>query len=139
MSLNNNFHLCKKGKFCCDYSVSCMWRIQRTHTTVSPSLFFTVHGPRGLVFTWWGWCGLCFSHKPTELAKSSLFCSCVSFSLYGPFNCVSFHQFSRQLSAFSLCSCGLITASLVFSALYLFLKVSLNVSLRDRLLCVASV
>ena len=25
-----------------------------------------------------------------------IFCSCVCFSLYGPFNCISFHKFSRQ-------------------------------------------
>ena len=45
-----------------------------------------------------------FLHKPTELAHSFLSCSCVYFCLYGPFTCISFHQFSRQLSAFSLCS-----------------------------------
>ena len=28
------------------------------------------------------------------------------FSLYGLFNCISFHKFSRQLSTFSLCSSG---------------------------------
>ena len=31
------------------------------------------------------------------------FCSCVCFCLYDPFNCISFHEFFRQLSAFSLC------------------------------------
>ena len=36
------------------------------------------------------------------------FCSSVSFCLYSPFNCISFHKFSRQLSAFSLCSSGLV-------------------------------
>ena len=49
-------------------------------------------------------------HKSTELAHSFLFCSCVCFCLYGPFNCISFHKFSRQLSAFSLCSSSLISA-----------------------------
>ena len=35
-------------------------------------------------------------------------CSCVFFfGLYGPFSYISFHKFSRQLSAFSLCSSGL--------------------------------
>ena len=57
---------------------------------------------RGLTFTWWGCCGLCFWHKPTELAHSFLFCSCVRFCLYGPFNCISFHKFSQQLSTFYL-------------------------------------
>ena len=37
-------------------------------------------------------------------------------SLYGPFNRISFHKFSRQLFAFSLsCSSGLISALLVLS------------------------
>ena len=40
-----------------------------------------------------------------------LFCSCVC--LYGAFNCISFHEFSRQLSAFSLCSSVVTSALLV--------------------------
>ena len=32
----------------------------------------------------------------------------VCFCLYGPFNCILFHKFSRQLSAFSLCVSGLV-------------------------------
>ena len=43
---------------------------------------------------------VCVCHKPAELAHSFLFCSCVCFCLYGPFNCISFHQFSQQLSVF---------------------------------------
>ena len=58
---------------------------------------------------------VCVWHKPTELAHSCWFCSCVCFCLYGPFSCISFHKFSGQLSAFSLCSSGLISASLVLS------------------------
>ena len=50
--------------------------------------------------------------KPTELAFSFLFCSSACFCLYSPFICISFHKFSRQLSAFSLCSSGLISALL---------------------------
>ena len=80
-------------------------------------------GPYGLTFTWWGCCGLCFWHKPTELAHSVLICSCVYFCLYGPFNCISFYKFSQQLSAFSLCSSGLISTLLVLSTRYLFMKV----------------
>ena len=38
--------------------------------------------PRGFTVTWCGWCGLCFWHKPTELALFFLFCSCVYFCLY---------------------------------------------------------
>ena len=45
---------------------------------------------------------------------------------FGPFNCISFHKFSRLLSVFSLCSSGLISALLVLSTLYLFMKVSFS-------------
>ena len=77
--------------------------------------------PRGLNFTWWGCCSLYFQHKLTELAHSFfLFYSCVCVCLYGPFNCISFHKFSRQLSAFSLCSSSLIFALLVLSAISLY-------------------
>ena len=51
-------------------------------------------------------------NKTPELAHSSLSRSCICFCLHGPFNCISFHTFSRQLSAFSLCSSGLISALL---------------------------
>ena len=34
-------------------------------------------------------------------------CLCLS---YGPFNCISFHKFSPQFSAFSLCSPSFISA-----------------------------
>ena len=57
---------------------------------------------------------------------------CVCFCLYDSFNCISFHEFSRQLSAFSLSSSGLISAFLVLSAIYLFMKVSLS---PDKCLC----
>ena len=52
-----------------------------------------------------------------------LFCSCVCFCLYSPFNCISFSKFSRQLSAFLLCSSG---------QLYISVKVSLS---PDIILC----
>ena len=71
----------------------------------------------------WGWCGLCFGHKPTELAHSFVFCSCANFCLYGPSNCISFHKFSRQFSTFSLCSSGLNSALWVLSTIYLSVKV----------------
>ena len=67
-------------------------------------------GPRGLTFTWWGCYGLCQRHKATELANSFLFCSCVYFSVCGPFNCISFRKFSRQISVFLLFSSGLTSA-----------------------------
>ena len=63
--------------------------------------------------------------KSSKLAHSLLFCSCVYFCLYGSFNCISFHKLSRQISAFSLSSSGLISASLVLSTIYLSMKVSL--------------
>ena len=47
-----------------------------------------------------------------------LVCSCVCVSLYGPFNCISFYEFFRQLSIFSLCCSGLLSALLVLSTLY---------------------
>ena len=87
--------------------------------------------PCGLTFTWWGCCGLCQRHTPTKLAHY-LSCSCVYFCLYGPFNCISFHKLSWQLSAFSFCSSSLNSAFLVVSAKYLFMKVSLS---PDRILC----
>ena len=65
-------------------------------------------------------------HKPTELAHSLLFCSCVYFCLNGPFNCISFRKFSWQLSVFSLCSSGLSSALMVLSTVYLFMKVSFS-------------
>ena len=53
-------------------------------------------------------------HQPSLPTLSSC-CSCVCFCLYNPFNCISFHKFSRQLSAFSVCASGLISALLVLS------------------------
>ena len=34
-------------------------------------------------------------HKATKLAHSFLFCLCICFCLYGPFNCILFHKFCR--------------------------------------------
>ena len=48
------------------------------------------------------------------------------FCLYGPFNCISFHEFSRQLSVFSLFYSGLIYDLLVLSTICLFMKVSFS-------------
>ena len=69
---------------------------------------------------------VCVWHKPVELDHSLLFCSCVYFCHYGPFNCILFYKFSRQLFAFSLCSSGLISTLLVLSTVYLFMKVSFS-------------
>ena len=96
-----------------------------THTHRN-KISFCSPGPRGLNFTWSRCCSLCFQHKLTELAHSFLLCSCVYVCLYDPFNCISFRKFSRQLSAFSLCCSSLISALLVLSAIYPFMKVSFS-------------
>ena len=70
--------------------------------------------------------GFVLWHKRTELAYSFLFRSCVYFCLYGPFNCILFRKFSRQVFVFSLCSSSLISALLVFSSIYLLMKVSFS-------------
>ena len=88
--------------------------------------------PHWLTFTWWGCCGLCVWHKPTELAHSFALCTYVYFCLYGPFNSISFNKFSQQLSPFSLCSSSLKSALLVLSTIYLFMKVSFS---PDIILC----
>ena len=72
---------------------------------------------RRLNFLWWGCWGLCPRHKPAGLAHYILFCACVCFCHHGPFNCISFHKFSWQLSTFSLCSSGLV---LPLNYIYLF-------------------
>ena len=89
------------------------------------------HPPRGLTFTWRGCCGLRLWYKSTALTHTFLFCSCACFWLESPFNCISFHKFS-QFSAFSFCSSGLISALLVHSNIYLFMRVSLS---SDIILC----
>ena len=54
------------------------------------------------------------------------------FCFYRPSNCIQLKKFSRKLSAFSLCSSGLISALLVLSTTYRFIKVSFS---PDILLC----
>ena len=79
-----------------------------------------------IISTWW-WCyGLCLWHKPAELTHSFLICFRVCLYIYSPFNFISMHKFSRQLSAFSLCSSGLTSAILILSTIDLFVKVSLS-------------
>ena len=80
-----------------------------------------------------------FWHKPTELAHTFLTALGVYFCLYDPFNCISFHKFSRQLSSFSSCSSGLISAVIVLSTVFFFLKVSINFSFQIGFFCVAPV
>ena len=90
----------------------------------SKRILYQCWSPRAYL-QWWGCSGLCLWHKPTKLAHSFLFCSCVCFCLYGPFNCISFHKFPQQLFAFSFCCC-INFALFVLSTIYLFMKVSLS-------------
>ena len=94
--------------------------------TLSIHHFLCRPRPRRLTFSWWEYFGLCHRHKPTKLVHSFLLCSCVLFCLYGPFNSISFHTFSRKLFAFSLRSTGLNSALLVLSTMSLFINVSLS-------------
>ena len=71
------------------------------------------------------------TYKPTQLAHSFLFCSCVFFCLYGPFNCISFHKFSLN-SPLSHSLLKIFFCLLVLSAIYLFMKVFLS---PDIILC----
>ena len=116
--------------------------ITQTNTIIRTSRASMVSGERE--FPWF--IQVCRLHPPqtgphgspsrgwdvTELVHSSLFCSCVYFCFYGPFNCISFHKFSWQLSAFSFCSPGLISALLALSTIHLFMKVSFS---PDVILC----
>ena len=105
------------------------WSIPFSWTCIMYDFEDSPHGP---TFTWWGCCRLCFWQKPTELAHSFLFCSCVCFCLYGLFECISFHKFCWQLSAFSLCSSGHISALVAPLTINLFRKVSFG---PDIVLC----
>ena len=67
-----------------------------------------------------------------KLALSFLSSSSIYFCLCGPFNCISIHKYSQQLSIFWLCSSGLISALLVLSTKYLFMNVSFS---PDIILC----
>ena len=107
-----------------------------SHTPTPPGLCQCIDSPEGVVphrltFSWWGCYGLCLRHKPTELAHSLFWC-CICVCLYGPFTRISFHKFSWQFSAVSLCFSGPISALLVLSTIYLFVKVSLRL---DIILC----
>ena len=65
-------------------------------------------------------------NQPTLLTPFFIFCSCVYFCLYGPFNCISIHTFSLQLSVLSLCSSGFISVLLVISTICIFMNVSFS-------------
>ena len=70
--------------------------------------------------------GLFLDINKPSLPTPFLSCFCVYFSLHGPFNCISFHKFSWQLSIFSHCPSSLISTLLVISTIYLFMKVSFS-------------
>ena len=112
----HTFH-CWFSCFFCLRSLYMEWPSLSSPTETLSGLL-QIPSPR-VTFTWWECYGLCHRNKPTELAHS-WFCSCVCFCLYGPFTWISFHKFSRQLSAFSLCSSGLISAVLVLSTISLY-------------------
>ena len=107
----------RQGKEC-DQRMCCLWicaveRIdQRMYVDLNVSKDVW---PHGLTFTW-RCCGLYQRHNPTELAHCFLFCSCSFFF----FMALS----TWQLSAFSFCSFGLISALLVLLTILLFIKVS---------------
>ena len=65
------------------------------------------------------------STQTNRACQIRLISSCVCFCLYGPFSCISFHKFSRKLSAFSLCSSDLISALLVFHLIIIYHHLSL--------------
>ena len=88
-------------------------------------------GPRWLTFTWWGCYGLCFGHKPTELAHS-LYSVLVSISAFMALSTIFHSIHSPDNSPQSHCSSGIISALLVLSTIYLFMKVSFS---PDIILC----
>ena len=114
------------------YIITCHWEALRAHFEMrrSISFFFIIISPRGLTFTWWGCCSLCFWHKPAELAHSSLFCSCVCLSL-SPFP-LYFIPYILPTTLCFLTFSDLIFALLVLSTIYLFRKVSIS---PDIILC----
>ena len=65
------------------------------------------------------------THTATAWTFKS-FSFCVYFCLLGPFDCISYHKFSRQLSISWLFFRLLISALLVLSTAYFFMKVSLS-------------
>ena len=76
--------------------------------------------------TFWAWLGKKKKRESTTTSNLFILFLCLFHSVYGPFNYISYHEFSRQLSAFSLCSSGLISALLVLWTIYLFMEVSFS-------------
>ena len=89
--------------------------------------------PRRVTFTWWGCSGLCFFILTNRTCPFLFILFSCLFLFYGPFNCISLHKFSRQLSAFSLCSSSILSALLIFQ-LYNLSRVKVSFS-PDVILC----
>ena len=79
--------------------------------------------PCGLTFRWWGCCGCPWHNRAYPFLFTLFWSVCV----FGLFNCISFHKFSRLFSAFSICSTGPICSLLALWTVDLFMKVSENV------------
>ena len=111
----------------------CEWCVFKWDNELAVGLSSVWSSPCGLTFTYWECCGLCLDIN--QLSLPTPFCSALGIYSchYGPFNCISFHKFSQQLSAFSLWSSGVISVLLVLSDIHLFLQVSLILLLRDLL------
>ena len=105
---------------CCHYPF--LQRVWITPTSLSLARALSLPSPRAHIHV----VKMLWFIQPTELAYTYLFCSRVCFCSYGPFNYISFHKFSRQLSTFSHCFTGVISALLVRSTIHLFMKVSLR-------------
>ena len=98
----------------------------------STSLVLVCVRPHGFTFTWWGFGGLCQRHKPTELVHSFLFCSCVYISLCGLLTVFHSIILLTTLRCLTLFFSSHNFSLLAFSAICLFMKVSLS---PDIILC----
>ena len=90
-----------------------MWKMGAVQISSFIIIIIILVSPRAHLYV----VGMLWFVKDIKLAHSFLFSSGAHFSLYVPFNCISFHKFSRELSAFSLCSSGFNSAALVLSTI----------------------
>ena len=81
--------------------------------------------PSGLTFSWWECYGFCLRQKPVELAHS-FYSVLVSISVFMALSPVFHSITSPENSPLPHCSSGLISALLVLSTIYIFMKVSLS-------------
>ena len=82
----------------CDQQGQCTLLVR----TCFLSLFHLLKGHRGLIFSWWGCYGLCFKHKPTDLAHfpSYLYSILVSVSVFMAHSTV-FHSLNSPENSLS--------------------------------------